>query len=30
MFPGVTVNSKRSSCMGSRTDSWSYDLTVTL
>lgn len=29
LFPGVKVLSKRSSCMGGRTDNWSYVLTVT-
>lgn len=29
MFPGVTLNSRRSSCMGGRLDSWKYELTVT-
>lgn len=29
MFPGVTLNSRRSSCMGGRTDMWKYELTVT-
>ncbi len=28
-FPGVKILSKRSSCMGGRTDSWSYNLSIT-
>lgn len=29
LFPGVKVLSKRSSCMGGRTDSWKYTLSIT-